>query len=163
MGLCSIRRHRRRRLRTREERWIVSVSGRTGRRSEQILGFDQNGSLNSGGGGGNGGVVLLEVGPFEYSPSDRVLSLAPVGGVLLEPRHGLVLHLLGPLRSQGGIRRASGVEPLDVVPVPEEELEVLGRVLDVDEVVHEVSNGARLFCGVPKNKEEDIRTGSLLI
>lgn len=67
-----------------------------------------------------------------------------VGVLLLDACGGLFFHGRGPLGSQGDVRRLGFLEPLDVVAVPEEELEVLGGSLNVDQVVHEVSGGARL-------------------
>lgn len=88
---------------------------------------------------------LLKVCPLEDGNGGSLDVPADLVGVLLlDACGGLFFHGRSPLGSQGDIRRLGLLEPLDIVAVPEEELEVLGGSLNVDQVVHKVAGGARL-------------------
>src|SRR4051812_37885659 len=63
---------------------------------------------------------------------------------LLDTRLRFILHGLRPLGRQGNVRGGGLGEALGVVAEPQEELQVLGRRLNVDGIVHEVANCAWL-------------------
>lgn len=121
----------RHRVCSRYERVTVLTFGGPGGSAERILVFD--GAL----------MALLEVGALEDIGSCGLLS-ETLGGILLKLCDGLIFHLLCPLRGERQIRCVGGHEPLIVVIVPEEELEVLCRVLNVHQVIHKVSDSAWL-------------------
>ena len=94
-----------------------------------------------------GAVGIVEAGVFEDGMSFGVGVLLGTG--LLSCRCGFSLSLLScPLWRESTFTLGKIVEASAVVVKPEVELQVLGGVLDVLEVVHEVADGAWLMRNV---------------
>ena len=68
--------------------------------------------------------------------------LRPLGS--LSGLHLCFSFLNAPFWSKSSLIGWKVGEAFDIVTVPEEELEIFCRVLDVDEIVHKVAGGARL-------------------
>lgn len=84
-----------------------------------------------------------EIGSLEHS-SDLRTSLFRTGVVRLRS-HCLGLGLCdGPFRSESTFTDRERRKTFDVILVPKKELEVLGGMLDVDKVIHEIPGGTWL-------------------
>lgn len=89
-----------------------------------------------------GGTSLLKVGTFEDLLTWLLAHTLRL--VFEQTLKDLVLLSCGPFGGEGEIRCLCLLETLGVISVPEEELEVFSSELNVDEIVHEVANSARL-------------------
>jgi hypothetical protein len=97
------------------------------------------------GGIANGDRPIVEIGALEDAGCG-LTCLADLLGVLFpDAPDRLVLHRLGPFRGQREVGRIGAGEAPRVVAVPEEELQILCRVFDVDQVVHKVTDCTGLF------------------